>query len=144
MFEKRLAIETHPNPQVRNYYVTGIVSNARIFSVDREDVGKRVLKSAYGIEADEETCKLINRLLENRAIDSVDLDETTVRVVLRIPFYWHEVQDDIIEAILDRLGWSNDETRIMSLNDFKILAREADRATMPDDIFGPAVHRTRT
>lgn len=131
----RIGIATYPASQdeLRVYHVNGILSNADLYMVNRDSRSKYIPESTYGIEADSFTMQFIDELFKNRAINSVTILPTGVTVHLRDMFYWHEAHDDVIDAIMARLGWLKEETDIMSLNDFKQLAAKYNAKTVPVD-----------
>lgn len=133
MSENRLGIETFPNQMIREYHVNGAVSNTKIFEITRDQLKRYPAKSVYGVEIDSETQQMVDEIFRNRAIEQIGLDETTVRVTLRDMFYWHEAQDDVIDAILHRLGWLKEETSIVSMHDFRFQRMSIDAETVPAD-----------
>lgn len=131
----RIGIATYPATQheLRVYHVNGILSNARLQQIERDARFKYTPKSVQGIEADSYTLQFIDELFKNRAIKGLYLEPNEITIYLRDMFYWHEAHDDVIDAIMARLGWLKEETDIMSLNDFKQLAAEYNAETVPVD-----------
>lgn len=135
MREQRLGIQIHPARLIRTFHVHGRVGNANFSHIRKELLRSDLpVKDTYGVVAiDEKTRQLADTLLQHDAIARISIDRTYVDVELNGMFYWHDIQDDIIDAILTRLGWRKSRTDIMSYNDFQHRAKLSDANTVPKD-----------
>lgn len=121
MSKNRLGIETiqDTSDTVRIYHVNSQVSNIWVSSIGREQFSLHPITSTHGTPLDDETRQMVDNLFKTPAISAIGLSETYVRIVIRSMFYWHEAQNHIIDAMLSRLGWTRDDTDIMSVSDFR-------------------------
>jgi len=113
----------------RYFYTTGILTNWTQTSgiTSLNEVAEN---------SDEATRKLVESLLAITGVTKISWLETN-RLILNINpmYFWNQVQDQVIEALLQRLDWDRSDVSLLSYADFQEFAKQHDLATLPESRF---------
>ncbi|MDB5185339.1 MAG: hypothetical protein JWN38_1147 [Candidatus Saccharibacteria bacterium] len=124
--DNRIGITHHDAGRTTRYfYVTGDLTNWCQTSgiTDVTELNE---------QTDDATKQFVSTLLAIRGVSQIIWLEKN-RLILQINpmFLWEQIQDQVLAAIHMRLGWTTDNTTVLSYEDFSKLARQHDAETLP-------------
>lgn len=113
---KRIRVEIHPNQDIRDYHVTAQVSSEQIhggfLGGSRLEPFKQISFGDDKKELTEDTKSTIMRFYDIDGINGVGLDTNKVRIDRSPAYEWDEIEDEIIAAIKETVGWTEDEVQV--------------------------------
>lgn len=128
---KRIRVEVLPNPHYRKYHVTSQVSSeevhAGMLGGSRHNPFKQFAFSEEKIEFNEDTKATVMRMYDIDGINAVGLKTYEITVEIAPAYEWDEIEGEIISAIKQIVGWSDDETTVDYLFSGRVYAEPVTR-----------------